>query len=252
MKISITTPSIRPDFIGIVATCIKKQDFTDFEWLIGTKPELIDEMKAIIGADSRFRVLPEPPKHEKDFYNLNKCWNMLFREAKGELIVNIVDGIWFPNDVLTMFWNHYEKDKKACISAVGNQYDPNILEFGKPMIEVWRDPRMRLDQGSFYQVYYTEMELCLASLPRQAILDVGGLDPLADKYAALFEKEMCARIEKAGYTLWLSQDINYRALNHPRLYGQNLWDEKYKEGWPYFDKCIAAINNGTRLKLDFI
>lgn len=249
MKISIVTPTIRPELMGMVANCLKKQDFTDFEWLIGTRPEMVDDIKAAIGDDDRFKVLPEPPKKDGDYYNLAKCWNMLFKEVQGELVLSIVDGIWFSNDTLTNFWKHFEDNPKACVGGIGHQYEG--VEMGKPQILVWKDPRARLDQGSFYEIYPIDLELCMTSLPTQAIKNVGGVDEDYDRVAALSEKDMCLRMEKLGYKFYLDQSLEYRALKHPRL--NNDWENKYQEGCVMFQEKIHNLNEGIRSpRLDFL
>ena len=94
------------------------------------------------------------------------------------------------------------------------------------------------------------MELCVASIPKQAIYDVGGVEEKFDMGAALSEKEMCIRINKAGYSFWLDQSIEYRALKHPRLTPE--WDEKYKIACAMYENYLHDILNGTRLKLDYL
>ena len=247
MKISVVTPSIRPEFLPIVGKCLSRQSEQDFQWLIGTPYKLFPEYEEI-DLHCEYILDPEPEKEKGDYYNLNKCWNSLFKLAKGDLIVSIVDGLWFPPDTLEKLYAHYESNPKSCITTIGHQYDQ--IENGKPEHLVWTDPRARLDQGSYYEVLYREMELCIASFPRQAVIDVGGVDEEFDKYAALSEKEMMARMYKAGYKLFIDQTIEYRAIKHDRL--SEEWDERYNAGWKYFETCMKEIEQGTRLKLAFL
>lgn len=247
--ISITTPSVRPNMLPIVAQSLERQNFKEFEWLIGSPKDLENDIKKAVG-NIPFVFVPEPPANEGDFYNLNKCWNALFKQVKGELIVNIVDGIWFPSDTLTNLWTNFENDPKSCVGLIGHQYEANGAD--RPMVMVWRDPRDRQDYGSFWEIEWIDFELCLASIPHKAILDVGGCDIKGDQFAALFEKEMCARIQKLGYKFFLDNSFQYRALQHPRIHGEEEWNKKYKEGFSYFDQCIREINAGKRLKLDFL
>jgi GT2 family glycosyltransferase len=104
-----------------------------------------------------------------------------------------------------------------------------------------------MDQGSWYEINPVDFELCVASIPRQAILDVGGVDEEFDKFAALSEKEMCLRIDKLGYKFYLDQSLEYRALHHERL--TKDWDERYNKGLEYYAKCIHEIGEGKRLCL---
>lgn len=237
--ISVITPTVRPEYIPILEKCLSRQTFKDFEWLIGS-PLNIEIKNA--------KYIPDPPKKEGDYYGLNKSWNALFKASKGELIVNITDGLWFPPDTLEKLWQHYYNDPKSCISCIGHQYDR--LENGKPEHLVWQDPRARIDQGSYYEVEATEMELCLGSFPRQAVLDVGGIDEKYDKGAALGEKEMFIRIQRSGYKLYLDQSIEYRAISHPRL--STEWDDKYKIATEMYLEDIKDIISGKRLRLDYL
>ena len=239
MKISVLTPSVRKELLPIVEKCLSRQTFSaeSYEWLV-CSPK-----------DYGFgEWVPEPPKRDGDYYSLNKAMNALYRASTGELTIEITDGIWFEPDILEKLWNHYEANPKACIGAVGNQYDEIIQ--GKPEHLVWRDPRMRMDQGSFYEINPNDLELCIGSIPKQAILDVGSVDEEFDKVAALSEKEMALRMDKAGYKFYLDQSIEYRAIKHPRLNEQ--WDEKYQEGVKYFQKCVHEIVQRDRMKLSYL
>lgn len=248
MKITVITPSIRSEFLPIIGKCLSRQTEKDYEWLIVSPQDLFVSIDREIGHDYEFRFVPEPPKREGDYYNLNKAWNAGFKVCKGDLIVSIVDGLWFPPDTLERLWNHYQNNPKSCVTTIGHQYDQIVN--GKPEHLVWSDPRARTDQGSFYEVLHREMELCIASFPRQAVLDVGGVDEEFDKYAALSEKEMMARMYSVGYKTYIDQTIEYRAIHHDRL--SKEWDDRYQAGWPYYEQCMKEIERGTRLRLDYL
>jgi len=276
MKISIVTPSVRLEMLPIVAKCLSRQKFRTFEWII-IEPQIYKTLNSSWARENfegleRYEFgsaatgdtytgwkndeddgptvifLEDPPKREGDYYRLNGAWNTAFKKAKGELVVSIVDGLWFPPDLLEKLWIHYKANPKACVGAIGHQYDK--IENDKPEHQVWRDPRAREDFGSFYEIKPIDLELCIASIPRQAILDVGGVDEEFDEYAALSEKEMCLRIDKLGYKFYLDQTIEYRAIKHDRL--TKDWDQRYQQGWFYFDKCLKDIQSGKRLKLNFL
>jgi hypothetical protein len=243
--ISVLTPTIRPEGLPMVAKCLNRQD-VEFEWIIVAPSRIIND---ICDLKLDAIILTEPPKKEDDFYCLNKAWNLAYSKARGQLIVNIVDWIWFPPDTLERLWNHYLANPKACITAIGHQYDK--VENDKPEGLMWSDPRSRLDQGTFYQVAPSEMEMCVASLPRQAILDCGGLDENYDKGAAIGEKEMCWRLARLGYQFYIDQTIEYRALHHGRL--SPKWDEYYKITSAMFVKHMQQMELGQRtLKLGYV
>lgn len=244
--ISVITPTVRPELMPMLARCLRRQTHTDFEWLVCSPPKFKKDLEKVISIP--FTYVEEPPKKEGDYYGLCKAMNALYKASKGELVVEIVDGLWFPPDTLEKLWNHYLANPKACVTTVGNQYEKEVD--GKPENIVWKDPRMRSDFGSFYEVAPTEMELCIASLPKQAILDCGGIDEEYDKGAAVGEKEMCWRMDQLGYKFYIDQTIEYRAIQHPRL--TKDWDEKYKISSALYIKHINEIKTGQRVRLSFV
>ena len=237
MLISIITPSIRKKGVDITAECLKKQTFKNWEWIV-CSPYLPPNNAVWI---------PEPKKKEGNTYSLNACWNMCIKRACGKLIVSIVDLTWFTPDVLERLWGHYEANPRACIGTIGHQYDK--MDNGKPVNMVWQDPRARNDFGTFYEINPNDLELCVASIPKKALYEVGGFDEEFDKYAALSEKELAFRLKAAGYSIYLDQSIEYRAIKHPRL--TKNWDERYHAGEEYYFKCLYEIENGIR-KVDYL
>lgn len=232
--ISVITPSVREEGLEMVRKCLKRQTHQDFEWLV-CSPFEYKEAKWV----------PEPTKRDGDYYNLCKAMNALYKASKGELIVQITDWIWFTPDTLERLWHHYLDNPKALVSAVGDQY--TSVENGKPEGLVWVDPRKRTDFGSYYEVNPIDMEFCLGSLPREAVEAVGGVDEDYDLGAAVGEKEMCLRMDKAGFKFFIDQSIEYRALKHPRLSAE--WDEKYKIASRLFTQHVGEIKAGIRLKI---
>lgn len=247
MKISVITPSVRPEGLDIVQKSLDNQTFREFEWIIVGPVSLVNSYRGMISdfykrAGYGVSLLHEPPKNEGDMYNLNKAWNKAFKEARGELFVSFVDMTWAPPNALQQFWDHYEANPKGLIGGVGNQF-AEVID-GRPEIQIWKDPRMRMDYGSFYEINPIDLEFCLTSVPKQAIIDCGGLDEDYDKVAALSEKDMCIRLDMLGYKFYLDQSIEYRALTHPRL--TTDWEERYQAGCRLFDEKIAGLRNGSR------
>lgn len=225
----------------MVAKCLKRQDFGDFEWLIVCPERLFEEIdKHVEGYN--YILVAEPHKRPGDYYRLSGAFNKGFQEARGELIVSVTDLIWFPPDTLSRFWSQYKHNALACVTAVGHQYDR--VDNHKPEGIMWQDPRARVDQGTFYQVSPADLEMCLASIPKQAVVECGGIDEEYDKGAAVGEKEMFWRLDKLGYQFFIDQSIEYRALHHPRL--NEKWDDAYKvSSWLFVDH-MRQIEIGER------
>jgi glycosyltransferase involved in cell wall biosynthesis len=231
--ISVITPSVRPDGLDIIKKCLKRQDFDDYEWIVASPFEYKD-------CDL---WLQDPPKEPDDFWGLCKAWNQAYAHAKGDLIVNIQDKIYFPHDTLSRFWFHYQNNPKALIGAIGHQYS-DVDETGKPVNVVWNDPRWRVDI-SFQDVPPSEMEMTMCSIPRQALWDCGGIDEEYDKCNGAQEKEMCFRLRELGYKFYLDHTIEYRAIKHGRL--TDDWDEVYRnKTTPIFIRHMAELENKVR------
>lgn len=236
MKISVVTPSVREEMLGVTKRAVGRQDFDDFEWIVCSPFEYPDCV-----------WVKDPGKKEGDYYSLNKAYNAAFRKAKGELVVSLQDGIDIKGDYLSRFWYHHQNmNGKACIGAVGDQY----LSLDPP-IKVWVDPRKRSDFGSFYEINPIDLEFTFCAIPRAAIWDCGGLDEEYDKGAAVGEKELCLRIDKLGYKFYIDQTIDYRAIKHPRLTPD--WDARYQVACDLFAIHSHEFVEGTRTqKLPFL
>ena len=233
----------------MLAKCLERQSFEDWEWIIAAPQDLLIPIDRQVGHEIDFVFVPEPLKREGDYYRLCGAWNEAFKKARGRLIVSIQDGIWFPPDTLYRLWAHYLHNPKGLIGMIGHQYEQVVNN--KPEGIIWQDPRSRTDMGTFYEVAPSEIEFSMCSLPKQAVLDCGGIDEEYDRGAAVGEKEMCWRLDKLGYKFYLDQTLEYRALRHPRL--TTDWDEKYKISSEIFIRHMAEREAGTRtLKLPYL
>lgn len=216
MKITCIIPTVRN--VDLNLKCLERQTFTDFETIV---------------------TRPEGKKPDGLFYTLCRDYNRAFRQVKGELIISYQDGIEIRPDALERFWNHYLDNPKACVGAVGDQYTSL-----NPPVKVWTDPRRNDQYGSFYEIYPIDIEFTFCSLPKRAIFDVGGMDEEYDFGAAVGEKEMMLRIDRAGYKTYIDQSIEYKALKHDRL--TKDWDHYYKIASDLFSKHSQELERGKR------
>lgn len=233
--ISIITPSVRKNGLEIVRQSLQKQTLKDWEWLVCSP----FEYKNAIWVE-------EPPKNKGDFYGLNRAYNALIKKARGELVISAQDLIQLPPNCLETFWFwHKRYNGKICVGAVGDQYlslDPPIL--------VWKDPRRTTAYGSFYEINPIDLEFTLCAIPKQAFYDVGGFEEKYDIGAAVGEKELCLRMDKAGYRFYLDQALEYKAIKHPRL--SKDWDKYYEIANNLYLKHFQEIQGGKRLKLNYL
>lgn len=195
MKISVTCPSVRPEGLELVEKALDRQTFRDFDWVINSK------------------------RYEGGYWGLNRAYNDLIRDAKGELIVSWQDYTFANPHTLETFWFHYQDEPKTLVSAVGNKYKDATF-----VAKVWQDPRERIDQGTYYECYPWDIEANLCSIPKQAILDVGGFDEQMDFEGYGFDaRGVFERIDMLGkYKFKIDQSIKSYSLEHGRPDG---WDE---------------------------
>lgn len=105
-KVSVITPTIRPEGLNIMQDCLSLQTFQDFEWLL---------------------EIGFPNKSD-----LNQALNRMVKRAKGELLVFYQDYIGIRPDGLERFWNEYEKDKTSFLTASVND-DWRLHNVNKPL-----------------------------------------------------------------------------------------------------------------------
>lgn len=82
MKISVITPTIRPEGLKIMQECLARQTLKDFEWLVE------------VGMT--------------DKSDLNAALNRMIRRARGELLVFYQDFIGIHPDGLKRFWEAHQ------------------------------------------------------------------------------------------------------------------------------------------------
>jgi len=152
--ISVITPSIRLEGLEIVKRALDRQS-VPFEWLIGSPFD--PKMGTWVKDD-----------FEGGFWTLNRIYNKLIKEAKGDVIVSWQDYTFANPDALERFSYHVENE--VVVSGVGDKY--------KDGEKVWSDPRKT--GVSFREVPFTEIEFNFCAMPRKALYDIGGFDESLD------------------------------------------------------------------------
>lgn len=207
MKLSVLTPTIRPEGLEIVRKALLRQTLDDYEWIVGS---------------------PFPAKHcdkwvkddfKDGYWSLNRIYNKMIKESSGDLLVSLQDYTYCKPDALARFFNTYYDDPKSIVSGVGDKYKDNTWT-----VKVWQDPRQRSDNTTFYECYPWDVEANYCAIPRQAMLDVGGFDEIMDFEGFGFDaRGVFERIDMmGGYKFYLDQANESFSLEHDRPEG---WDE---------------------------
>lgn len=210
-KISILTPSVRPEGLPIVNTALRRQTFRDFEWIIGSPfdPELGDKWSE--------------DNHRDGVWSLNRIYNSMIKQAKGDLIVSLQDFTFVDPDALERLWRHYLADSSTLVSGVGNKYDKVYPELGEIL---WEDPRKTSGLTTFNNI---EFNFC--SIPKKALYDIGGFDEEMDfKFFGMDGYNVGERLTDLNYKFFLDTSLKSYSLGHGRV---DNWEELNGIHGPY-------------------
>ena len=205
-SICVITPSVRMAGLKLVQKALEQQGWTEFDWIV-CSPE---------DPHTWATWVPNPKKNIGDYWAIYKAYNAMIKKADCELIVSWQDYTYARPDTLERLWSHYQSNPKGIIGVVGNKYENDEW-----LVKTWQDPR-EVGNG-FSQCPYIEVEWNLCSVPKQAIVDVGGFDEELDKYSSLCGAGEAFRINQiGGYQFFLDQSIKTYSTEHGRL---RHWDE---------------------------
>jgi hypothetical protein len=157
--ISVITPTIRPEGLEIVRKALERQTYEDWEWLIGSPFD------------------PKMGRWVKDdftggYWSLNRIYNKLIKEAKGDIIVSIQDHTLCIPEGLEKFAFWLYREPNFIISGVGDKYDKVYPELGN---KVWTDPRKSL-RNDFRACNFNEVEGNYCAMKKSALKYIGGFD----------------------------------------------------------------------------
>jgi glycosyltransferase involved in cell wall biosynthesis len=178
-KISVLTPSIRPEYLDITQKCLENQTFQDFEWIVE------------VGLRNRGFGLPS---------DMNK----MLRRAKGERIVVLQDCI------------RLEPDALARIHALTNQMWTfpvgKVQNFGDTPQWDWRKD---YDKDTLPGPEFWEADFGCG--PTEAFREIGGYDERYNQGWSWDNVEVAYRIKATGkYTFHCEPTIVGVALDHDK------------------------------------
>lgn len=210
--VTVVTPTKYNDRLELVRDALSRQSFRDFEWLICSKEDpKIPEARWIKDV------------FDDGFWSLNRAYNELFKEAKGDIIVTWQDNIWADEKALEKFFLAVE-ETNGFVSGVGDQYG-RLGEYGKPEVKVWIDPRKTERYGTFYECEPNDIEWNFAAFPKRAVFEVGGMDEYLDFLGFGGDQlQVMERVDEGGWKCYLDQSNESFTLRHGRVKG---WDKNH-------------------------
>lgn len=216
-RVSVITPSVRPESLEIVRRALNNQEFKDFEWLIGSSfdPEI---------AEARWIK----DDFSGGFWSLNRIYNRLIKNSHGDIIVTWQDWIYADQDALKKFVEVINKTNyKSLIASSGHQY-ARLNKYGKPELKIWEDPRRNLSVGSFYEIFPQDFEWNFGAIPKKALIDVGGFcEDLDFSGYGMDGYQVNERLDLIGYKFHINHDIESFTLRHNRdsYGGEEKWNK---------------------------
>lgn len=163
MKISVITPSIRPEGLKPNQEALASQNFDDFEWLTE------------IG-------IPQQG------HDLNAAFNRMLRRAKGELIVFMEDYTKCTTNGLQKFWEAYQKEPNIFWTApLGKTLDWKEIKW---------DGRAYADASD---IPHQHWEIDWGAAPLKALKEIGGFDEELDKHWSCDNINVSYRAYLNGY-----------------------------------------------------
>lgn len=189
MKISILTPSIRPQGLDIVRTSLCVQNFPEdeYEWLVE------------IGLE----------KHD-----LNAAYNRMLRRAKGELVISLQDYILAPPNFLQKWWDAYQENSDTFMTAPVGKVDN--LNYSLPATWDWRAYRND-ETKNIRTCDWNTWEIDNGAAPLSALKAIGGFDEALDGVWSGDNVSVGFRAKLEGYKFACLFDNPVLVYNHDKF-----------------------------------
>lgn len=180
IKISVLTPSIRPQYLGLTYECLKKQTYKNFEWLIEVD-------------------MPS------DKFLLPQALNKMLARAQGDIIVMLQDCIEVDEHFLQHVVDTYQGD---FVTYPLGKRDGESIHWD------WRKSSLRQEKE---YINPWEWEADIAVAPRQAFFDIGGYDEAFCDGWSWDNVEVAHRAHAAGYKFRCDNRVCGIALDHDAI-----------------------------------
>jgi len=171
MKISVITPTIRPESLADMRVSLMAQtmDKKDWEWLVD------------------INVTGE--------HDLNASFNKLIKRARGDLIVFLEDFTRILPDGLERFWKAHQEHPDTLFTAPLGKVD-NWDD--KPRWD-WRAWSNGPIDGDYTDCRWQTCELDWGAIPKAILYDIDGFDERLDKHWSMDNVSVGMRADLKGY-----------------------------------------------------
>lgn len=170
IKVSVLSPSIRPEGLKVIQECLKRQTMQNFEWLVE------------IGVPGKG-------------HDLNAAFNRMIRRSKGELLIFLEDYTKIMDDGLERFWKAYQEHPDTMFTSPLGKVD----NFGDKPRWDWRSYKQKETQKDYTDCLSRCWECDWACAPRKIFYDIGGFDEELDKWWSGDNVSVGIRAELKGY-----------------------------------------------------
>jgi glycosyltransferase involved in cell wall biosynthesis len=234
--VSVVMPTARKEpAIEILAESMNRQDYPKIQVIVAD--ELFrHNMLYMFNRPTHFVKCPK--KKEECWWNLDQSLNEAIRFASGEIIIELQDYIWLPNDAVSKVVQRHIEEGPCMVTGVGHQYEvePVRGNIVKPEGKLWfTDPRM--ERKGFYVTQPVIWEANFGSFDRKIWSDIGGFDEGFDVGWGYDNVNFAERAQLAGYSIYIDTDIEVFAFSHIKYLGeqkarreapnnQDLWSKK--------------------------
>lgn len=184
-RISVLTPTIRPEGLKVTQECLRDQTFTEFEWLVEVN---------------------YTGKHD-----LNAAYNRMLRRAQGTLVVSLQDYIRVRPDFLERWWQAYEENRTSFMTAPVGKV--NAFDAGDMPRWDWRAYRMN-DKDTTRDNDFRCWEIDNGAAPLEVLKKIGGFDERLDEWWSSDNVSVGKRAHLAGYTFKCIFDNPGLAFDH--------------------------------------
>lgn len=218
MKISVVTPTIRPEGLEVMKKCLEDQTAQDFEWLVE------------VGLANRG-------------HDLNAAFNRMIKRAKGELIVFYEDYTKILQDGLERFWKAYQDNPNTLFTAPLGKVD---AWSDSPRWD-WRAMKQNPEQGDYTDCRWQTCELDWGAIPKDILYKIGGFDEELDKYWSCDNVNVGKRAHLAGCQFRCVFTNPAVALDHDKFI-EHPFRENFKPA--FNNERMDKFERG--LKIDFL